>query len=429
MMHGHEKSDLVIVAMKPANKAREAYRGGVCGGGRSGVGGAKGGGQGEYAPAKARTGLRARFACDRRWRVYGNLCRHTPEAGAVCGKAARTDLCGGRAMKRTSLPLQRREFITLLGGLAAWPLAARAQQAAMPVVAVLCAGTAQALERYLASFREGMRRLGYVEGSNVRFEFRFADGYLERLPALAIELVHLSPNVIVSTPRPAHLAARKATSTIPIVMASGADPVGFGLVASLSHPGGNVTGLANFAEILASKQIDLLREMLPRLARIGLLVNIANQLHVPQLRQTKIAAEAAGMLLVPVEIDSPDKLEPAFKALGTERVQALLVPPDTAFHSRRRQIAELAAIARLPAIYGYREHVEDGGLISYGPDIPDQYRRAATYVDKILKGTQPADLPVEQPTKIELVINLKTARALSLEVPPTLLATADEVIE
>ena len=212
-------------------------------------------------------------------------------------------------------------------------------------------------------------------------------------------------------------------------MASGADPVGFGLVASLSHPGGNVTGLANFAEILAPKQIDLLREMLPGLARIGLLVNISNQLHVPQLRQTKIAAEAAGIALVPVEVGSPDKLEPAFKTLGTERVQALLVPPDTAFHSRRRQIAELTAIKRLPAIYGYREHVEDGGLISYGPDIPDQYRRAATYVDKILKGTQPADLPVEQPTKIELVINLKTARALGLEIPPTLLARADEVIE
>ena len=252
--------------------------------------------------------------------------------------------------------MRRREFITLLGSAAAaWPPAARAQQREMPLVGILCAGTAQALERDLATFREGMRRLGYVEGSNIRFEYLFADGYLERLPALAIELVQLSPRVIVSTPLPAHLAARKATSTIPIVMASGADPVGFGLVASLSHPGGNVTGLANFAEILASKQIDLLREMLPGLARIGLLVNISNQLHVPQLRQTKIAAEAAGILLVPVEVGSPDKLEPAFKTLGTERVQALLVPPDTAFRSRRRQIAELAATTGLPAIYGYRE--------------------------------------------------------------------------
>jgi putative ABC transport system substrate-binding protein len=241
-------------------------------------------------------------------------------------------------------------------------------------------------------------------------------------------LVRLNPRVIVSTPLPAHLAARKATSVIPIVMATGADPVGFGLVASLSHPGANVTGLANFAEMLASKQIDLLREMLPHLARFGLLVNVTNQLHVPQLHETKIAAEAAGILLVPVEVSSPDKLDSAFATLGTERVEALLVPPDTTFYSRRRQIADLAATTRLPAIYGYREHVEVGGLMSYGPDIPDQYRRAAIYVDKILKGAQPAELPVEQPTKIELVINLKTATALGLTIPPTLLARA-EVIE
>src|SRR5262249_10934391 len=201
---------------------------------------------------------------------------------------------------------------------------------------------------------------------------------------LAIELVRLNPRVIVSTPLPAHLAARKATNAIPIVMATGADPVGFGLVASLSHPGGNVTGLANFAEMLASKQIDLLREMLPRVARFGLLVNVTNQLHVRQLRETKIAAEAARILLMPVERGSPDKLESAFETLRTERVDALLVPPDTTFYSRRRQIADLAATTRLPAIYGYREHVEDGGLMSYGPDIPDQYRRAAIYVDKIL---------------------------------------------
>jgi putative ABC transport system substrate-binding protein len=326
--------------------------------------------------------------------------------------------------------MRRRDFITLIGGAAAaWPVVGHPQQRDLPVVGVLCAGTAQALERYLASFREGMRRLGYVDGSNVHFEFRFADGYLDRLPDLAIELVRLKPRVIVSTPLPAHLAARKATNAIPIVMATGADPVSFGLVASLSHPGGNVTGLANFAEMLASKQIDLLREMLPRLARFGLLVNVTNQLHVPQLRETKIAAEAAGIRLVPAEVGSPDKLQSAFETLRAERVEALLVPPDTTFYSRRRQIADLAATTRLPAIYGYREHVEDGGLMSYGPNIPDQYRRAATYVDKILKGAQPADLPVEQPTKIELVINLKTATALGLTVPDTLLARADEVIE
>jgi len=310
-----------------------------------------------------------------------------------------------------------------------WPVVGRARQRVIPVVGVLCAGTAQALERYLASFREGMRQLGYVEGGNVHFEFRFADGYLDRLPDLANELVRLNPRVIVSTPLPAHLAARKATSTIPIVMATGADPVSFGLVASLSHPGGNVTGLANFAEMLASKQIDLLREMLPRLARFGSLVNVSNPLHLPQLRETKSAAEASGILLVPVEVSDPDKLDSAFATLGTERLEALLVPPDTTFYSRRRQIADLAAKTRLPAIYGYREHVEVGGLMSYGPDISDQYRRASIYVDKILKGAQPAELPVEQPTKIELVINLKTATALGLTIPPTLFAHADEIIE
>jgi hypothetical protein len=212
-------------------------------------------------------------------------------------------------------------------------------------------------------------------------------------------------------------------------MASGADPVGFGLVASLSHPGGNVTGLANFAEMLASKQIDLLREILPHLARFGLLVNVTNQLHVPQLRETKMAAEALGVLFVPAEVSRPDQLDSAFATLGAERVEGLLVPPDTTFYSRRREIADLAAKTRLPAIYGYREHVEVGGLMSYGPDLAGQYRRAASYVDKILKGAQPADLPVEQPTKIELVINLKTATALGLTIPPTLVARADEVIE
>jgi putative tryptophan/tyrosine transport system substrate-binding protein len=325
--------------------------------------------------------------------------------------------------------MNRRAFIAGLGGAAAWPLVARAQQPAIPLIGFLYGGTEQAQERNLASFRDGLRQLGYAEGSNIRFEFRFADGYLDRLPDLAVDLVRLNPNVIVSAPLPAHLAVRRATSAIPIVMATGADPVGFGLVASLSHPGGNVTGLANFADILASKQIDLLREVMPSLVRFGLLVNVTNVLHVPQLREAKNAAQAAGILVVPVEVGSPEKLESAFDTLGKERVEALIVPPDTTFFSRRRQIAQLAATMRLPAIYGYRDHVEVGGLMSYGPDTRDQYRRAAVYVDKILKGAQPADLPVEQPTKIELVINLKVAKALGLEVPPSLLARADEVIE
>src|SRR5262249_14446197 len=200
----------------------------------------------------------------------------------------------------------------------------------------------------------------------------------------------------------------------------GAAAVALGLVASPPPPGGNGTGPENSEKMLPSKQIVSLRKMLPRLTRLGLLVNVTNQLYVPQLRETKIAAEASGILLMPVEIRSPDKIDSAFAMLGREHVEALLVPPDTTFYSRRRQIADLAARTVLPAIYGYREHVEDGGLMSYGPDIPDQYRRAAIYVDKILKGAQPAELPVEQPTKIELVINLKTAKALGLDMPATL---------
>jgi putative ABC transport system substrate-binding protein len=326
--------------------------------------------------------------------------------------------------------VKRREFMALVGGAAvALPSAARAQQQAMPMVGILIAGSPVQTLSLLNAFREGMRQLGYFEGRNVRFEYRFADGYLDRLPALAIELVHLNPSVIVSAPLPAHLAARRATSTIPIVMANGADPVGFGLIESLSHPGGNVTGLANFAETLASKQIDLLRELIPGLSRLACLVNVNNPLHAPQLRDTLAAAAASGITLFPIEIRIPDELAVAFAGLIENRVEAMAVPPDTVFLELRQRIAELAAVQRLPAIYGFRQHVEDGGLMSYGPDSRENYRRAATFVDKILKGTKPGDLPVEQPRKLELLINLKTARALGITVHATLLARADEVIE
>jgi putative tryptophan/tyrosine transport system substrate-binding protein len=325
--------------------------------------------------------------------------------------------------------MKRREFIAALGGAAVWPLVAHAQQASITLVGVLIAASAAGSAHLLDAFRSGMLELGYVEGRNIRYEYRFADGYLDRLPVLAIDLVRLKPDLIVSAPLPSHIALRQATSTIPIVMASGADPVGFGLVTSLSHPGGNVTGLANFAEVLAAKQIDLLRELIPRLSRLGALFNVTNPLHVPQLRETKAAAVASGIDLMPLEIHNPDELGPAFEALAKERVEALAVSPDTVFNNFRKRIAELAAAMRMPAIYGFREAVEDGGLMSYGPDNRGNYRRAATYVDKILKGAKPGDLPIEQPTKIELVINLKAAKALGLTVPPALLARADEVIE
>ena len=208
--------------------------------------------------------------------------------------------------------MKRREFITFISGAAAWPLAARAQEASRVIIGFLNAGTATVLKWEIHAFREGLRSLGHIEGRNVRLEYRFADGYLDRLPALAAELIQLNPNVVVSAPVPANLAIAKATNTIPIIMASGADPVGFGLVQSLSHPGGNVTGLTNFAEELASKQIDLMRELLPGLARIAALVNVANPLHLPQWRETQAAAAQAAIALVPFEFRSPDQLEEAF---------------------------------------------------------------------------------------------------------------------
>jgi putative tryptophan/tyrosine transport system substrate-binding protein len=325
--------------------------------------------------------------------------------------------------------MRRRVFIVGLSGTLAWPLAARSQQQSMPVIGFLQAGSAASSADYLEAFREAMRQLGYIEGRNIRFENRFADGVIERLPDLAAEIVGLNPSVIVSGPLPANLAVQKATSTIPIVMGTGADPVGFGVVKSLAHPGGNITGIANFAEQLASKQLDVMRELLPRLTRVGVLINVANPLHIPQWRETQVAADKAGIAVVPFEIHEAEQLEPAFAVFAGERVDALLVPPDISFVTNHLRIAELAASARLPAIYFNRWQVKNGGLIAYGPDLPEGYRRAATYVDRILRGAKPADLPIEQPTKFVLVINLKIANALGLEIPPQLLARTDEVIE
>jgi ABC-type uncharacterized transport system substrate-binding protein len=326
--------------------------------------------------------------------------------------------------------MRRREFITLAGGaIVMWPFAARAQRPTTPVIGILISGSMVTNTKNLQSFRDGMRELGYEDGRNIKFEYRFADSDLDRLPTLAAELVDLNPGEIVSASTAANLAAKRATLTIPVVMATSADPVGFGLVASLNRPGGNVTGLANFAELLASKQIDFLRELMPRLSRVGILINLNNPVHVPQLKETQTAATRASLYLALFEIRAPDELDSAFTAISQQNIDGLIVPPDTLFLNYRRHIADLAILTRTATIYGYREHVVEGGLMSYGPDLPASYRRAATYVDKILRGAKPADLPVEQPTKIDLIINLKTAKALGLQVPPTLLAAADEVIE
>ena len=329
--------------------------------------------------------------------------------------------------------MRRRQFLLLLGGAAATPmlapLGAQGQQSPPVLVAILQAGSATSTATSLRAFRDGMRRLGYIDGRNIRFEYRFADGVIDRLPGLAAELVALNPNVIVSGPLPANLAAKKATGTIPIVMGTGADPVGFGIVKSLARPGGNITGLANFGDELASKHLDLMRELLPRLSRVAVLINVTNPLHVPQWRETQAAAARAAITLIPFEIRGPEQLEAAFAMFARERADALLVPPDVTLGMHHQRIMELVASARMPAIYFNRAQAEAGGLMSYGPDLPEDYRRAATYVDRILKGANPGDLPVEQPTKIELVINLKTAKALGLDIPLQLQARADEVIE
>jgi ABC-type uncharacterized transport system substrate-binding protein len=297
--------------------------------------------------------------------------------------------------------MKRREFIAIVGGAAVWPLSARAQQLAqMRLIGVLFAGTEASQDRNLSRFRDGMRELGYIEGRDVRLDCRFADGHPDRLSSLAVELVQLKPNVLLGSPLPSNLALKRATGTIPIVMANGADPVGFGLIKSLSHPGGNVTGLTNYAEELASKQLDLMRELLPNLSRLAVLVNIGNPLHVPQLRNTQAAAERLSIELVLFEAQNLAEAEIAISEVVRQQLKAILIPPDYLYNALRKRIAEILAEAKVPAIYGFREHVEVGGLLSYGINLPENFHRAATFVDKIFKGTSPADLPVEQPTKM-----------------------------
>ncbi len=321
------------------------------------------------------------------------------------------------------MELRRRKFVTLLAGSAfSWPFSALGQQS-LPLVAVLFASSPGNTQ----SFRSGMADLGYVEGRNIRMEYRYAEGALGRLPELAAELVNLKPAVIVSAPSPAHLAVAALTHAIPIVMATGADPVGFGLVESLAHPGGNVTGLSNFAEGLPEKQFEILKELMPDLQKPAILLNASNRLSTQQKTVTLRAAERTGTSLFVSEVRNVDEIEPAFQALAKQKIEALVVAPDPTFSAARTRLADLTAQYRIPACFGYRENVDAGGLMSYGVDNQDLYRKAATFVDKILKGAKPADLPVEQATKFELLINLKTAKALGLSVPPFLLARAEAI--
>jgi len=322
--------------------------------------------------------------------------------------------------------MRRRKFIALLGGAAAMrALAAQAQQPKMPTIGALVIGNINP-EQFWREFRQGLRDLGYVEGQNIRFEFRSAEGHLERLPELAAELVRLKVDIIVTWFTPTALAAKQATDKIPIVMAETGDPIGTGLVASLPRPGGNVTGIASATAELAGKSVQLIRDMLPSARRVTALANATDPFSKPFLEQIKLGGEATGTTIDTVSISNSEELEIAFASMEQDRPDAVIVQPSLP----SKRAAELALKHRVPAVSVPRWFAEEqGGLMSYSARYVDLFRKAAVYVDKILKGAQPADLPVEQPTKFEFILNLKTAKALGIEVPATLLARADEVIE
>jgi putative ABC transport system substrate-binding protein len=327
--------------------------------------------------------------------------------------------------------MNRRAFIgTVAGSLLAAPLAAEAQlPGKSPRVGFLSIFSPLDVPRWREGLTKGLRDLGYTEGHDIAIEYRHAEGHLERLPSLAAELVRLKMDVIVAETTPASLAAKRATTTIPIVMTIVGDPVGSGLIASLGRPGGNITGLSLQLSDATAKRLQLLREVLPMVSRVAILWNSASPVTPPQLREVEAAAPALGMALESLAVRAPEDFERAFQEATRRRTGALLVLDDFLVTRHIRQIGALAAKSRLPAIAALVEFAEAGGLVSYGPDYPDLSRRAAIYVDKILKGAKPADLPVEQPTKFELVINLKTAKALGLTIPPSLLQRADQVIE
>ena len=321
---------------------------------------------------------------------------------------------------------RRRQFITLLGGTAAWPLAARAQQAGKIVTIGILA--LEALPP-IDTFRQALSDLGYVEGKNVRFEHRYARGLNERFPELANDLIGLKVDVVLTWGTEAVLAAKQATTTIPIVMGAVGDAIDSGVVSSLSHPAANVTGLSSLAGELEAKRLELLKELAPGLSRVAILINPTNRYTALALSSARRGAEKLHASLTFHEVRDTSTLDATFVRLTKDRPDALLVQADTFFLSQRSRIAQYAIENKLPSAYTFREHVEAGGLIAYTTNYHDLFRRAAIYVDKILNGTTPGDLPIEQPTKFDLVINLKTAKALGLAVPLIMQMTADEVIE
>ena len=330
--------------------------------------------------------------------------------------------------------MKRREFITLLGGAVTWPLAARAQQAAVARIGVMLIARLESPEgrANLDAFRRGLAELGYIEGRNIIVEPRGADGQINRFPALASELVNLKVDVIVAGGTPGSRAAKQATATIPVVATAMGDPVQDGLVASLARPGGNITGTAFLGPELVPKRLALFKELLPAMSRVAVLWHpdaFSEKTTNEMFKGMEEAATALGVQPQFVQARSPSELERAFSDMAATHAEGLFEFPSPMFFSERSRLVDLAALHRLPAMYNAREFVQLGGLIAYGTSISDLYRRAATYVDKILKGAKPSELPVEQPTKFELYVNVKTAKSLGLTVPPGLIIAADEVIE
>ena len=333
-------------------------------------------------------------------------------------------LASGEAMRR-------REFVKLLGGAAAtWPLAARAQQPAIPVIGYLNSRSPEAVENRLRGFRQGLKETGYIEGENITILYRWADDRMDRLPLLAADLVSRPVAAIITAGAPTAFAAKAATTTIPIIFLVGNDPVQLGLAASLSRPGGNLTGIDIFTSELAAKRLEVLRDLLPKATRMGVLVNPADaDATATQLKEIDVAARAMGLQIKVYNADTRAEIDAAFEAMGRDRPDAVLAGTSTFLNGRRVQLAQLSAFYRLPAIYPLRDFVEVGGLISYGSDIIDSFRQAGRYVGRILKGAKPAELPIVKAAKFELVINAQTARMLGLTVPSSLLGRADEIID
>jgi putative ABC transport system substrate-binding protein len=324
--------------------------------------------------------------------------------------------------------MRRREFIRLLGGAAAWPVAARAQQPAVPLVGFLRSTSLADVPHLVTAFREGLKEIGFIEGENVSIEFISAEDRLDRLPLLVADLIDREVAVIVANPDAA-LAAKAVTTSVPIVFATGGDPESLGLVASFNRPGGNVTGVHFFASVLGAKRLELLRQLVPKTSVIGMLVNPNTPNTESERREVQSAAQAMGQQLVVLDASSDREIETAFATFAQRWAGALLAGSGAFFNSKRELLVTLAARHALPTSFSQREAVVSGGLMSYGPSITNAYRAAGIYAGRILRGDKPADLPVVQSTKFEFVLNLKTARTLGLDIPTTLLAVADEVIE